>query len=224
MNDNIWDLSKPRITVHPDDAIADILAYANTIPGQPTTANGYNSWPQRRYSKDTIRRLFGDWSSACEKANIPFKKTHQYTIEHLISHIEKVAEWRKARPSIEDLRRYNDKFGTTITYDAYKRRWGGYKLFIEAFAQFKMGQISKDELTKLADAKPKRKTISASLRAKVFERDNWRCKDCGKSASDDVTLHVHHINPVSHGGVNDLDNLVTNCSDCNLGKSDKILR
>ena len=73
-------------------------------------------------------------------------------------------------------------------------------------------------------AKPKRKTISASLRAKVFERDNWRCKDCGKSASDDVTLHVHHINPVSHGGVNDLDNLVINCSDCNLGKSDKILR
>lgn len=77
MSENIWDLSKPRVTVHPDDAIADICAYANTIPGQNTTAKGYNSWTQRRYSQDTIRRLFGNWASACEKANIPYKKNSQ---------------------------------------------------------------------------------------------------------------------------------------------------
>ena len=32
--------------------------------------------------------------------------------------------------------------------------------------------------------------------------------------------NVDHIVPVSKGGTNDLDNLVTACEQCNLGKSD----
>ena len=224
MADNIWDLSKPRITVHPDEALADLRAYAKTIPGQKTTATGYNKWTQRQYSQDTIRRLFGSWAKACELAGVDYQKTHKYSVDDLLSHIEKVAEWRKARPSIDDLKKYNKLNGTTITHDAYSRRWGSYKNFITLFARYKMGQISKEQLNGEVRGRNKRTPISARLRAEVFQRDGWKCTDCGVSAKDGAKLHVHHMVPASAGGTNEISNLTTNCSECNLGKSDQIQR
>lgn len=53
----------------------------------------------------------------------------------------------------------------------------------------------------------------------VFERDGYTCQYCGAKAPD-AELHVDHIVPVSKGGGNSLDNLVTACAACNLGKSD----
>lgn len=59
--------------------------------------------------------------------------------------------------------------------------------------------------------------ISKKVRFEVFKRDGFKCQYCGRSAPD-VILHVDHINPVSNGGNNDIMNLVTSCSKCNLGK------
>lgn len=69
---------------------------------------------------------------------------------------------------------------------------------------------------------PERKPISKKMRFDVFKRDSFTCQYCGKQ-SPDVILHVDHIKPVSKGGKNTLLNLVTSCSDCNLGKSDREL-
>ena len=68
----------------------------------------------------------------------------------------------------------------------------------------------------------KRKDLSKRLRFEVFKRDSFKCVYCGKSAPDGV-LHVAHIVPVSKGGTNEIRNLVTACSDCNLGKSNIML-
>lgn len=38
-----------------------------------------------------------------------------------------------------------------------------------------------------------------------------------------MTLHVDHILPVCQGGTNDIENLITACSDCNLGKSGRTI-
>lgn len=62
-----------------------------------------------------------------------------------------------------------------------------------------------------------RKSIGKKLRFEVFKRDAFTCQYCGKKAPD-VILHVDHISPVSKGGDNDILNLITSCSDCNLGK------
>ena len=62
-----------------------------------------------------------------------------------------------------------------------------------------------------------RKNIGAKLRFEVFKRDSFRCQYCGRSAPQ-VLLHVDHIEPVAEGGTNDITNLVTACSECNLGK------
>lgn len=63
-----------------------------------------------------------------------------------------------------------------------------------------------------------------SIRFAVLERDGFRCRYCGAASADGATLHVDHIHPRAHGGdQEDMDNLVTACLDCNLGKSARLL-
>ena len=67
-----------------------------------------------------------------------------------------------------------------------------------------------------------RKAISKTVRFEVFKRDAFTCQYCGRSAPD-VVLEIDHILPVSKGGDNDILNLVTSCSECNNGKSNRLL-
>lgn len=67
-------------------------------------------------------------------------------------------------------------------------------------------------------AKCNRKPLSKRTRFEVFKRDGFRCCYCGASAKTSQ-LEVDHIIPVSLGGSNDMDNLITSCRNCNGGKS-----
>jgi len=70
--------------------------------------------------------------------------------------------------------------------------------------------------------KRKRTHIPRGMRHEVFKRDNYTCVECGATKSNGATLHVDHIIPVSKNGTDELDNLQTLCSDCNLNKSNII--
>lgn len=70
----------------------------------------------------------------------------------------------------------------------------------------------------MIDASNTRKPISKRVRFEVFKRDLFKCAYCGRTPPS-VVLHVDHIVPVSKGGKNTQDNLITACFDCNLGKS-----
>lgn len=62
-----------------------------------------------------------------------------------------------------------------------------------------------------------RLTINSSLRKLIFERDLYRCINCGTHKS----LSVDHIVPVSKGGGNEIKNLQTLCTICNSSKGSK---
>jgi hypothetical protein len=64
--------------------------------------------------------------------------------------------------------------------------------------------------------------ISKKLRFDIFKRDQFTCQYCG-SHPPDIILHIDHMLPVAEGGGNEQDNLVTSCSDCNLGKGARLL-
>jgi len=66
----------------------------------------------------------------------------------------------------------------------------------------------------------KRKGIPPKMKLKVFKRDNYTCRFCGKSPATypELVLEVDHIKPVSEGGSNEIDNLQTLCIMCNRGK------
>lgn len=64
----------------------------------------------------------------------------------------------------------------------------------------------------------KRKHISKKLRFSILERDGFRCVYCGAA---DKELHLDHVVPFSKGGDCSVENLVSSCFDCNIGKMDE---
>jgi hypothetical protein len=60
-------------------------------------------------------------------------------------------------------------------------------------------------------------SVSKRLRFQILNRDCFTCRYCGRSAPH-VVLEVDHVEPVSRGGSNHPDNLVTACWECNRGK------
>lgn len=59
--------------------------------------------------------------------------------------------------------------------------------------------------------------LNSSIRKLIFERDFYRCINCGTHKS----LSIDHIVPVSKGGGNEIKNLQTLCTTCNSSKGNK---
>ncbi|MEK7140403.1 MAG: HNH endonuclease [Patescibacteria group bacterium] len=67
------------------------------------------------------------------------------------------------------------------------------------------------------------RNIPVGIRFDIFRRDNFTCIYCGRSAPN-VELHVDHKIPWKIVKKHELNNLFTACKDCNLGKTDKIMK
>jgi len=68
-----------------------------------------------------------------------------------------------------------------------------------------------------------KRNVSMRTRHKILERDGFKCLDCGATPASGALLEIDHIIPISKGGSNDQSNLRTLCSNCNRGKSDRIV-
>jgi hypothetical protein len=75
----------------------------------------------------------------------------------------------------------------------------------------------------LRDTDSKRVPLRPGLRFDVLQRDGFRCVYCGGTPSQGCTLQVDHVIPVSSGGKTVIENLVTACWTCNIGKCSKNL-
>ncbi len=62
-----------------------------------------------------------------------------------------------------------------------------------------------------------RKSIHPRKKQKIFERDNFKCVNCG-ARGDFNALEVDHIISVKDGGIDDYSNLQTLCYKCNMNK------
>lgn len=67
--------------------------------------------------------------------------------------------------------------------------------------------------------RPDTMSLSKSKRFKVFDRDGYKCRYCGRTPEDSIILEVDHVIPISKGGGDVMENLVTSCFECNRGKS-----
>ena len=96
----------------------------------------------------------------------------------------------------------------------------------------KYRNLSKNQIMKFEDLydrlqpkiKKDPKSITSSIRKYIFKRDNWTCAYCGhhNNGKNDIILQVDHKIPISKGGSNNPENLITSCWKCNLKKSNKI--
>ena len=59
------------------------------------------------------------------------------------------------------------------------------------------------------------------LRYRALRKYGFKCMACGAEKSEDVVIHVDHIDPISiyPERALDMDNLQVLCKDCNFGKS-----
>jgi 5-methylcytosine-specific restriction endonuclease McrA len=92
---------------------------------------------------------------------------------------------------------------------------------IQSQDQQSENKASEEDIIKAKELAEQRIKVMPAIRWQVFQRDNWKCVSCGRSAANDVILHVDHIVPRSKGGKDELDNYQTLCHICNIGKSNK---
>lgn len=65
--------------------------------------------------------------------------------------------------------------------------------------------------------------IGKSQRFRILSRDGFQCRYCGAKAGFWTELEIDHVMPVSKGGTNHGENLITACERCNRGKGAKIV-
>ena len=74
------------------------------------------------------------------------------------------------------------------------------------------------------DGKRRRRSgISSKLRWQVLHRDDFQCRYCGAKPGESE-LHIDHVLSKADGGNDIIDNLVTACVPCNLGKGSDSVR
>lgn len=63
--------------------------------------------------------------------------------------------------------------------------------------------------------------VSNRMRFSIYERDGYRCRNCGISEKY-AKLEIDHIIPIAKGGKTEYNNLQTLCHKCNVEKSDSL--
>jgi len=218
-----FELEKYNRNVTNEQLIGDLKRVALEINKSPTM----EEYSERgAYNCATLTRRFGNWFKALSAADLSAARSPiNVPAEELLQNIEEV--WTKLgrQPRSRDLEKPLSKY----TEGPYRRSFGTWQKALEKFVAY----INKEESSfseegirdlKVAPAsrhKTKR-DINWRLRFIAMRRDNFKCKNCGRSPATDPTiiLHVDHIKAWANGGETVLENLQTLCSKCNIGKSD----
>lgn len=199
-------------------------------------------------SSSTVRKHYdGSWTKGLEALKKylqqkgldlsprPFAPNRILSDKELFDEMERI--WNKVgqRPSRTEWEMFEPK----ISYNTYKRRFGGWTNACLKFIEYKTGgDILSDDFVlpdreeqktqqknKVDYKKENSRNISLGVRLEVLSRDKFRCVFCGKSPATDIgtKLHIDHIEPFSKGGKSTLENLQTLCEECNLGKSNRVV-
>lgn len=207
---------------HRNVSDADLLADVRRVAAQ--CGSGRLTWTAYShagsYGAETIRKRFGSWNAALERAGLSVGKRWGVPDVELLENIADLWTRLGRQPRRDDLAKYGSRFSSST----YERRFGGWRKALEAFVAF---ANANDQ----APQRPRRSSTirrstprqpSLRLRFKVMRRDKFRCSQCGASPAKipGVELHVDHLVPWSQGGETVFENLATLCTRCNLGKSD----
>ncbi len=211
-----FDLNAKRTRINDAELIAALQSVTEALGGGYFTSPQYDAFPGQRPHSATIMERFGSWKKALALIGISGGRKRCYSPDELITNLESIWQQLGHPPG----RRQIATLGERISESPYKRHWGSLHAACEAVAAFHDGRIGRPLLLAGNAEKGARVTIPLRDRWAVLKRDNYRCTKCGASPSSDhqVALEVDHINPVTKGGGNAIENLRTLCQRCNQGK------
>ncbi|KKP92117.1 MAG: hypothetical protein A2445_01435 [Candidatus Jacksonbacteria bacterium RIFOXYC2_FULL_44_29] len=179
-----------------------------------------------KYGTTTYIRRFGSWFNALGKAGLEKTRTPMNLPEEdLFQNLEEI--WIKLgrQPRYAEVQKPLSKYHV----GTYENRFGTWRKALEKFVAYINNEerTSSEEAIRNVEVEPStfhktKRGINWRLRFIVMRRDNFKCKNCGRSPATDPTiiLHVDHIKAWANGGETVLENLQTLCSKCNIGKSD----
>jgi len=202
------------------ELIDDLIQIANFLKKDSVTIDEYNE--NGEYHATTLTRRFGSWFTALEKAGLKRTRTLGVTDEDYFRNLEEV--WTKLgqQPKYNDMQKPLSKY----VAGAYEYRFGTWRKALEKFVEYinheEVPKINKEELkSKPIKTHKTKRQVSLRQRFLVMRRDNFKCKNCGRSPATHpgLILEIDHKIAWTKGGETVLDNLRTLCEDCNRGKS-----
>lgn len=204
------------------ELLADLKRVAKYL--RKNKVSRYEYEQHGRFASGTIRNRFSTWNNAIEKAGLEPVQRAGATRRELFDNLEEIWLRKKRQPSPSDIKRGYSKFSIT----PYLRLFGSWRKALTAFAEYiNNGKIipnmnNKKHSSGMRPLRRTRKHVPKRMRYLVIERDNYRCRACGRSPATErgVKLHIDHIIPWSKGGETSPGNLQTLCGDCNIGKGD----
>ena len=173
-----------------------------------------------KYSFTTLTRRFGSWNEALKRANLAINNEVRISDIRLFENLENVWVRLGKQPRRRDMVKPISQFSE----GPYNNRFGSWNKALQAFIDYVNEVGANPESTiQEQDDKTSRRTsrdVNLRLRFRVMRRDNFKCKNCGRSPATDpeVVLHIDHVVAWSKGGETEIENLQTSCSKCNLGK------
>ncbi|MCX6780912.1 MAG: HNH endonuclease [Candidatus Magasanikbacteria bacterium] len=221
-----FELKKVHRNTPIDELIADLKNTAKKLNQDFVTREQQDEFG--KFDSSNIADRLGGWAKAHERAGLNLAR-HQKSVrlsdDELFQNLEEV--WTKLghQPIQADMFPPLSKYSAGV----YKKHFGTWMKGLEIFVT----NINNEEdisteksITNLqVETSTKHKTkreINWRLRFIVMRRDNFKCKNCGRSPATDLSiiLHVDHFKAWAKGGETVLENLQTLCSVCNIGKSD----
>ena len=202
-----------------------------------TFQNHFGSW------RDALSQI-----AVADGRSRPRPELRTFTNEDFFSEMQRVWEILGRQPKAREMK----QCGSQMPPQAFQVRFGSWMGAVHAFCEDRAGtddhsggspplgtcevaialqpppsvahEPRKEQIAAgvLVIQKTTPRAPSLRLRFKVFQRDRFTCRACGRSPANEngVVLHADHIIPYSGPGETTLNNLQTLCAQCNLGKSD----
>jgi 5-methylcytosine-specific restriction endonuclease McrA len=177
-----------------------------------------------KYDDTTVSRRFGSWNNGLLAAGLDMSNEVSIPDEKLFENILRLWEYHGRQPRRSELACPP----STISQTPYNRRFGSWTKALRSFVDYanaaETGPLEPPEGDVVGIRRRTSRDPSLRLRFKVFQRDNFSCRQCGRSPATvlGIMLHVDHVIPWSEGGETVFDNLQTLCDACNLGKSNLV--
>jgi hypothetical protein len=217
-----FELSEYHRGVTDADLIIDLQRVAKELSKKSLTHDDYLSIG--KFGINTFVRRFGSWNKSLERAGLNIGHLQNISNEDLFKNLEQVWIQLGRQPKYGEIEKPLSRY----SLGTYENRFGTWRKALEKFVLFINNEekisssesIKHLELSKRTHHKTKRE-VNLRLRFIIMRRDNFKCKNCGRSpaTNQDIILHVDHILAWEKGGETVLENLQTLCSKCNIGKS-----
>lgn len=218
-----FELEEYHRNVSNQELISDLKRVAKQINQNFVTREQQDE--NGKYHSATYIRRFGSWFDALTMAGLEKTRTPMnLPEEELFKNLQEVWVKLGRQPHYQDILKPFSKYSV----GTYEYRFGTFRKALEKFVayinkdeNYSKTNLPKENVRKIGKVHRTKRGINWRLRFLVMRRDNFKCKNCGRSPASDplIILHVDHIKPWASGGETIQENLQTLCSVCNIGKS-----